>query len=544
MDSPPSYLPKTEEEAGEKILRMLLKKRHFGPLEHPHATVEVVGFPHSVAVQARTHRIAFCLDEDTRIQFSRKPQKRGRRVQNYSVPLKDLANLWFNGIKDQRDPYFGRHYVRDKRLRYFNPSTKKIEYTNITNIYNTGVKTLYKVSTEGNNFIQGSEDHKILTTNSDLSSFEWKEIKNLTTEDYAIRMSYKPNNPPVKEDITFTEEQLESEEWRPVVGFERYYQVSNLGRLRSLFDSEPKLKSVVTGPTGYKYASLHRKEIIYLHTEVLKAFVGPPPEGKNKALHKDDNRKNNCLSNLYWGDSSDNQADLTRNAGGRSFQPVPAKIISIECVGEKQTYDIEVKSKYRNFFANNLVVHNSFDVQSQRYTGKRVVDLINIFLELFPDRDPNGEGRRLIISKLLQNEELSEKERHFVDQLQKVFYVRPAGKYHNRQGKRYEVSEEEVLKRYFFNKISSSLDYYDLVVTKGVAEEDARDDLPQGIRQGFFMTFNLRSLMHFLDMRYKADAQPEIIYLGELLIEFFKVWAGPVAEFYIKNRANKNNVAP
>lgn len=45
---------------------------------------------------------------------------------------------------------------------------------------------------------------------------------------------------------------------------------------------------------------------------VLNAFVGPPPPGF-EGCHKDGDRANNALSNLYWGTRSDNQRDRVRH---------------------------------------------------------------------------------------------------------------------------------------------------------------------------------------------------------------------------------------
>lgn len=73
--------------------------------------------------------------------------------------------------------------------------------------------------------------------------------------------------------------------------------------------------------TGYHravlYAGLIRREE-FVHLLVLEAFVGPRPEGLF-GLHKDDDRSNNSLSNLYYGTSQQNWADRKRN--GR-YRPV------------------------------------------------------------------------------------------------------------------------------------------------------------------------------------------------------------------------------
>lgn len=45
------------------------------------------------------------------------------------------------------------------------------------------------------------------------------------------------------------------------------------------------------------------------------------------------------------------------------------EIISIEFVGEKMCYDLEVNGKFHNFVANGIVVHNCFLQESQRYVA-------------------------------------------------------------------------------------------------------------------------------------------------------------------------------
>jgi thymidylate synthase (FAD) len=57
VENPPSYLPKTEQEAGERLGGQILMPGHFGVLEAYSVTIEVVGFPHDVMAQHRTHRV-------------------------------------------------------------------------------------------------------------------------------------------------------------------------------------------------------------------------------------------------------------------------------------------------------------------------------------------------------------------------------------------------------------------------------------------------------------------------------------------------------
>ena len=149
----------------------------------------------------------------------------------------------------------------------------------------------------------------------------------------------------------------------------------------------------------------------------------------------------------------------------------------------------------------------SFDVQSGRYTGQRVVDVL--------------ESRR---------------------ELEEVFYFRPIGTYRDRQGKAYEYDEQQrTIDRL---RVLEAADSYGQLLHRGYAEEHAREMLPYCIRQHFVVTFNLRSLMHFLDLRAKRDAQYEIQVMCKLLLPHFEEWAPQIASWYETSRLHRARLAP
>ncbi len=108
------------------------------------------------------------------------------------------------------------------------------------------------------------------------------------------------------------------ERWRPVVGYEGAYEVSDLGRVRSLdrvTDRGRKWRGRMMSPcplqNDYVIVTLWREgkqRSPLVHRLVLAAFVGPAPDG-HEALHRDGNRANNQLSNLAWGTHSENEYD-------------------------------------------------------------------------------------------------------------------------------------------------------------------------------------------------------------------------------------------
>lgn len=126
-----------------------------------------------------------------------------------------------------------------------------------------------------------------------------------------------------KAPIVFSPEELAAEEWRGVVGWEGAYQVSDLGRVRSLDRYDKRgvwrkgriLKPGVNVKSGYFYVNLcgiDRPPSQNVHDLVLRAFVGSPPEGY-ECCHGDGVRQNNRLKNLRWGTHHDNVQDAIRH---------------------------------------------------------------------------------------------------------------------------------------------------------------------------------------------------------------------------------------
>jgi hypothetical protein len=105
-----------------------------------------------------------------------------------------------------------------------------------------------------------------------------------------------------------------AEQWRPILGWEGLYEVSNEGRVRSCEGRRQRPIVLVPLKTdkGYLRANLYapggRKERRTIHRAVLEAFVGPCPEGQ-QGCHNDGDRTNNRLENLRWDTPAGNSRD-------------------------------------------------------------------------------------------------------------------------------------------------------------------------------------------------------------------------------------------
>lgn len=118
-----------------------------------------------------------------------------------------------------------------------------------------------------------------------------------------------------------------SEEWKDIVGSDGLYQISNLGRVRSLLDSA-NIKILRPQVYGCGYLKVHvrvngRRKQLGVHRLVAEAFVPNPntlPEVNHINCVKTDNR----ACNLEWVSHKDNilNRDNSNCFNGRHPKPV------------------------------------------------------------------------------------------------------------------------------------------------------------------------------------------------------------------------------
>lgn len=119
---------------------------------------------------------------------------------------------------------------------------------------------------------------------------------------------------------------MTTEIWKPVVGFEGLYEVSSLGRVRSLdrvIEVTQRLRNGVPtvlarllkgrllspGRASHGYYTVSMGGQSYcIHDLVLEAFVGPRPQGA-VCRHLDGDRSRSVLGNLEWGTYTENSED-------------------------------------------------------------------------------------------------------------------------------------------------------------------------------------------------------------------------------------------
>lgn len=166
------------------------------------------------------------------------------------------------------------------------------------------------------------------------------------------------------------------ENWRPVPGWDGLYDVSDLGRVRSLprmtaygIKGGGVLKAARKGAPRYPYlgvtlsgAGVRRQ--VKIHRLVLQAFIGPAPEGMNDGRHLDGVTFNCALTNLDWGSHARNGQDMIdhghANGPGDGSAHPRAKLteeIAIEARAEYATGRVTERALAKRYGVNVSTMH-------------------------------------------------------------------------------------------------------------------------------------------------------------------------------------------
>ncbi len=114
---------------------------------------------------------------------------------------------------------------------------------------------------------------------------------------------------------------IEMEEWRPVVEWEGLYEVSSLGRVRRIRKSKNRkpigvIKTPINPRNGYVYAMLSDRPRIKncrVQRLVAMAFLGCPPTCKHSDVnHISGDKADNRPENLEWATRSQNETHSYR----------------------------------------------------------------------------------------------------------------------------------------------------------------------------------------------------------------------------------------
>jgi thymidylate synthase (FAD) len=583
-----------EERCGELIVKHLLAgdRGHYGPLEHPQITLNVGYFPHSMMQQIRTHRVGVsfdvqCLAGDTEVTFV-KASGALRKIK-----IAELYDLWANGENAIRERKVqGRNgeppgnYRRDCKsrlrkmnLRVLNEETGIFEVARIQEVFDQGIQPVYRLTLEDGRTLDCTENHRLLTnegwqtmqeaigliTDGDQNVISYKQDCYLMCNGVIVGDGLYRNRNWLQEQLSagLTARQIAQKadcsieaikKWVYIHGLklnksksgtknpwnkglrgaycldktpeqrqqriERAKQFTRRGSDSNFWKGGVTEERVAIGAWTRTVAPQVHEKFDYtcqrcstrgnrLHAHHLLPVYSHPEKA-----YDFENLVTVCEPCHQCIHSQGLELEFAQNfipiqalpekpkPKGRKLKAHSMKVVQVRYLGLQRTYDIEVDGQWHNFVANGVVVHNSF-----RYTGQRIINV--------------AEGKQ---------------------DVEDVFYLRPVGKYSNRQGKHYFYSEEQRAED--LKWCLEACQHYKKRVEEGLSEEHARGLIPFDARQHFVLSCNMRSLMHLLDLRWKKDAQLEAQKFCELLFIQFEKWSPAVAQWYQENRAKKAKLSP
>lgn len=103
----------------------------------------------------------------------------------------------------------------------------------------------------------------------------------------------------------------------------------------------------------------------------------------------------------------------------------------------------------------------------------------------------------------------------------------------NRQASTDEIIEKNKEARELFSKsVDDCFDAYEKLIEMGVCKEQARSILPQNMFTTFWMTGNLRNILHFIELRDSDHAQKEIREYAKAMKELIRPYVSHAIKYF------------
>lgn len=180
----------------------------------------------------------------------------------------------------------------------------------------------------------------------------------------------------------------DGEEWKPIQGFEDLYQVSNLGRVRSMGKIILKPEIMENNYQRIKLQNKGDNIKVLIHVLVAKAFI-PNPNNYEMINHINGNPSCNIASNLEWCDQEYNINHAIESGLMRGLKI--KEIIDIKEMIKNGVHSEEIEAKYdRSRQTISDIKHGRhrslIQIKPSRYLGLPFWDHVSVSL---PNRCPN-----------------------------------------------------------------------------------------------------------------------------------------------------------
>lgn len=345
-------------EADQKLMRYLWKHKHWTPFAHTCITVRCKA-PIFLARQLVKHQVGLCLSADTEITFVK--HANGASNGTYKQTLADIANMWFGKVKYQGGAK-GKRNITVRNVRVYDETTQRFAIGHISDVIDSGIKDVYRVTDEYGHSIKTTADHQLLTQRG------WVACADIFPGDMLIRSDVG---------ATFGQTPLARCDSEDVITRRNYRA------------------SVQAVSNCANCGAQHTKDNLEVD------HIRPVRDGGS---HASDNLQMLCVP-------CHKVKTAQELAGKRSTTLLPkyTSVVSVEFIGKEQCYDISIP-KYHNFIGNGFVVHNCWNEESRRYIDTKPEYYIPESLHIAPTNAKQGAGTAFTeveykakIDRLIQN---------------------------------------------------------------------------------------------------------------------------------------------
>jgi thymidylate synthase ThyX len=412
----------TDRDAG--LIRFLMRNRHGSPFEHGYFRF-IVKAPLFVVREHHRHRAGHCLPASAEIWMETIAPKAGRLLRKR--PIAQIFRNWHEGFTDSLGRTRLLPSCRRLSTRVLNEETQLFELGRMKDVFRSGTKEIYELRAE-QHALRCSSDHRVLTGDG------WARTGDLQTGDLiavcGVRTAQAGGQIP------------------PALrrGIGVWTSMQRRTRIK------PVDRCHICGER-------------FVEEDLVLDHVIPVALNLKRALDVE-NLAPAC-TRCHRTKTNTEQAFANREnkTAGTKLVRVLARPLR---VAEEETYDIEMEGPHHNFVANGIVVHNSYNEWSGRYSRMEPEFYV-------PDNVRTQVGKPGAYSFEPVDDEV-------------------------RESTRAEIEENA----------ARAFEAYERMLEQGVAKEVARMVLPLSMYTKYLWSCNPRSLMHFCSLRNHDDAQYEI----------------------------------
>jgi thymidylate synthase (FAD) len=517
-------------DTSENLLMYCIRNKHWSIFEMVNIACEIKT-TRDISHQAIRHRSQnfqeFCVSGDTKIRFILPSVLKRDGNSSYTKEIEHLYNNWIKNSHTQ-------NVIKNMHIRVYDEVNKCFTTSHISNIFKTGVKPVFKVTLTNEKTIKCTKEERFFTKNGFLPL---EEIVGLTNNKNMWSMTNNcevaTNGIPVYQSYEWLKEAKEESiikgfgvpyiaekagvsyhtirKWLKINKLQftkkevaQYTQIWNKGKFGYSLPKhkqetiEKMRKSAKRGADSNLWkGGVERSERLKIadwcnanrSSFLIKYNYTCNKCNSNKKLHLHhikpvyshselaydfDNIEVLCKNCHY--DVHNLNGDYKINKSKKSKLGIEWTTFKhIEYIGEEMTYDLEVEHNSHNYVANNILVHNS-----QRYADPTQLDSGFVVREARLQDKKNRQNSIDVEDDKLQEEWIS------------------------RQLKQIDLAKEN----------------YDWAVANGIAKEQARVVLPEGLtKTTYYINGTLRSFIHYIQVRADPSTQKEHRIIANALLQ-------------------------